>query len=156
MDACLRVEGLGFLSFGLGALLSTRLSYPFFRLLIHQSALHLFPPITHRHPEFNEMVLAAGGKRCLCVHACRVCQVNLHAHNKSTPLARCQQTNKKTHPPPSFHPNPPAIDWNLGRFEQGIDKYGYAVIRDPRLMDDKYLEVRRITWVVMSGWLTHS
>lgn len=36
---------------------------------------------------------------------------------------------------------PVAIDWNLGRFVEGIDKYGYAIERDPRLMDDKYLEV---------------
>lgn len=35
-----------------------------------------------------------------------------------------------------------AIDWNLGRFTDGVDKYTYAVERDPRLLDDKYLEVR--------------
>lgn len=53
---------------------------------------YLYP---NRHPEFSEMVLAAG-----------------------------------------------AIDWNLGRFTDGVDKYTYAVERDPRLLDDKYLEVR--------------
>ena len=35
-----------------------------------------------------------------------------------------------------------AVDWCLGRFTDGIDKYSYAVERDPRLLDDKYLEVR--------------
>lgn len=35
-----------------------------------------------------------------------------------------------------------AIDWNLGRFTDGVEKYTYAVERDPRLLDDKYLEVR--------------
>ncbi len=35
-----------------------------------------------------------------------------------------------------------AIDWTLGRFVEGIEKYSYSVERDPRLLDDKYLQVR--------------
>jgi hypothetical protein len=45
-----------------------------------------------------------------------------------------------------------AVDWTTGRFVEGIEKYSYSVERDPRLLDDKYLQVR--AGVHLCVWLT--
>ena len=34
-----------------------------------------------------------------------------------------------------------AVDWTLGRFAEGIDSYAAAVEKDPRLLDDRFLQM---------------